>query len=641
MFYDAVINGPGPNVLTVKGAGSGSYDIFEIADSAVTISGVTISNGDSGILNARGTINIANCAITGNRGGIFNDSGPVSISKSNISSNSQGIYSVRAPLTIANSTISGNSVAGDGAGIFCDFDTILSVTDSIISDNTTSQTIGSSGNGGGIRLLQGSTATITGTRLINNHATSASSFGGGLSAFSQSRPIVVNLFRCELSGNSSGFYGGAAVLNTNCTLNLINSTLSGNSAQRGGAIVNDGSGVLNMSNCTVSGNSATQDGGGLYMSGQNQVKSSIIALNDAPSFPDEVNVVSAGFNLIGKASSSATDPTDQFGTEAAPINPKLGPLAFNGGPTRTMKLLAGSPAINKGTSNGLTGPLPADQRGYVRQNTADIGAFELGATIPHTLGNISTRGFVGTANNVLIGGLIVTGNGGKKIIVRALGPTLGKPPFNVPGALANPTLELRNSSNVLVASNDNWGSASNKQAIIDSGFAPPDTLESAILTTVNPGNYTAIVRGVNNTTGIALIEAYDLDFTAGSEFGNISSRAFVQTGAKVMIAGVIVHGPDNQDVLIRGLGPTLSQFGVPTVLANPALDLRDANGNSIATNDNWKTENQAQIQATGLAPPNDAEAAILITLSPGNYTAILSGVGNTTGNALVEVYALN
>jgi len=151
-----------------------------------------------------------------------------------------------------------------------------------------------------------------------------------------------------------------------------------------------------------------------------------------------------------------------------------------------------------------------------------------------------------------------------------------------------------------------------------------------------------IVRGVNNTTGNALIEGYDLDgSTTASKFSNISTRSFVETDNNVMIAGVIVQGPNSANVIIRGLGPTLSQFGVTNVLADPTLELRDASGNLISFNDNWKDTQQTQIQATGLAPPNDKESAISATLSPANYTAILRGKNNTTGNALVEVYALN
>jgi len=256
--------------------------------------------------------------------------------------------------------------------------------------------------------------------------------------------------------------------------------------------------------------------------------------------------------------------------------------------------------------------------------------------------NISTRGFVQTGDNVMIGGLIISGSGPKKILLRVLGPTLGQAPFNIPNAMGNPTLNLFQGS-ALVASNDNWGNATNQQAIRDTGLAPPNAVEAAILISLNPGSYTAIVRGLNNTSGNALFEAYDLDNTAGSKFGNISTRSFVQTGNDVMIAGVIVHGPGSKNVLIRALGPTLGQapFNLPNSLPDPFLDLRDANGTRITANDNWKSTQQTQIQATGLAPPNDAESAIATTLAPGSYTAIVTGVNNTTGNALVEVYGLN
>jgi hypothetical protein len=349
-------------------------------------------------------------------------------------------------------------------------------------------------------------------------------------------------------------------------------------------------------------------------------------------------LTSQGFNLIGNNAGATIAPAsgDQIGTAATPKDPLLGPLQDNGGSTQTRALHATSPAINKAVDAPVR-----DQRNYVRAGAPDIGAFEFAGAIPNTLGNISTRGFVQTGNNVLIGGLIIRGNGPKQVILRALGPTLGQPPFNVPGSLGDPILELRDSAGALITSNDNWGSAANAAAISSSGRAPPNSKESAILTGLNPGNYTAIVHGVNNTTGIALVEGYDLDLTAGSTFGNISTRAFVGTGANVMIAGVIVHGPDSENVVIRGLGPTLAQFAVPNVLADPVLNLRDANGNSVATNDNWKNTQQSQIEASGYAPPNDLESAIAITLAPGNYTAILSGKNNGTGNALIEAYALN
>lgn len=264
-------------------------------------------------------------------------------------------------------------------------------------------------------------------------------------------------------------------------------------------------------------------------------------------------------------------------------------------------------------------------------------------TVPAVLGNISTRGFVGTGSNVMIGGFIINGSASKKVMLRALGPTLAQAPFNIAGALSDPVLELHAANGALITSNNNWISAANASDITASGYAPPNVAESAILTTLAPGSYTAIVRGAGSSTGIALVECYDLDESSASELGNVSTRGYVDTGNKVMIAGLIVKGPANEHVLVRALGPTLGQapFNVPNSLADPFLDLRDANGTRIMANNNWADTQASAIQATGYAPPKAAEAAIDVTLVPGNYTAILSGVNNTAGNALVEVYALN
>jgi plastocyanin len=251
------------------------------------------------------------------------------------------------------------------------------------------------------------------------------------------------------------------------------------------------------------------------------------------------------------------------------------------------------------------------------------------------LSNISTRAVVQIDNDVLIGGFIVGGTGTKQLLLRALGPTLTQ--FGVTGALLDPTLELRNSSGGLITFNDNWGTAANGQSIPVS-LRPPNAHESAILATLNSGSYTAIVRGVNNTTGVALVEAYDIDTTATSRLTNISTRSLVQTNSNVMIAGVIVQ-TSSEKVTVRALGPTLASFGVSNPLANPTLELHDANGSLLASNDNWKTTQQTEITASGYAPPNDLESAIVRTLAPGNYTAIVRGVNSATGVALVEVYA--
>ena len=153
---------------------------------------------------------------------------------------------------------------------------------------------------------------------------------------------------------------------------------------------------------------------------------------------------------------------------------------------------------------------------------------------------------------------------------------------------------------------------------------PPNAFESAILASLSPGSYTAIVHGINNTTGVALVEAYDLDTSTTSRLTNISTRGLVQTNSNVMNAGVIVQ-TNSQKVILRALGPTLASFGVPNPLANPTLELHDANGSLLASNDNWKTTQQTEITASGYAPPNDLESAIVRTLAPGNYTAIVRG----------------
>jgi hypothetical protein len=252
------------------------------------------------------------------------------------------------------------------------------------------------------------------------------------------------------------------------------------------------------------------------------------------------------------------------------------------------------------------------------------------------LANISTREFVQTNDNVLIGGFIVTGTQPKKVVVRALGPSLP-----VTGALANPTLELY-SGTTLLATNDNWVDSPDKQSIQDSGLAPKDNLESAIIGTLpaNNSTYTAIVRGANNTTGVGLVEAYDIDRSVDSRLANISTRGVVQTSDNVMIAGFIVVGGSNQNVIIRAIGPSLN---IPGQLNDPVLELRDKNGDLIGSNDNWRVSGQkAEIEQTGVPPSDDRESAIYATLPAGDaaYTAIVRSANGTSGIALVEVYAL-
>ena len=256
-----------------------------------------------------------------------------------------------------------------------------------------------------------------------------------------------------------------------------------------------------------------------------------------------------------------------------------------------------------------------------------------GPTSNGRLVNISTRMQVGTGDNVMIGGFVVQGTRPKKVIIRALGTST-----HLPGALANPSLELHDRTGALLQSNDNWRS-SQQQQIIATGLAPASNYESAIVATLpaNGSSYTAIVRGVNNTTGVALLEVYDLDSTdpANSKLANISTRGHVGTGNNVLIAGFAVVEPQAKRVVVRGIGPS---SGVPGALVNPTVELRNANGALLTSNDNYYYD--YYVATLHLAPGNNYEAAFSSMLAPGNYTAIMRGVANTTGIGLVEVYGI-
>jgi hypothetical protein len=256
--------------------------------------------------------------------------------------------------------------------------------------------------------------------------------------------------------------------------------------------------------------------------------------------------------------------------------------------------------------------------------------------IPQLL-NIATRMRVLGGQNVLIAGFIVTGNAPKKVIIRGIGPSLKN--AGVQDALADPTLELHQGATTL-ASNNDW---KEHQAEVEATTIPPtNDLESAIVTTLNPGSYTAILAGKDNGTGIGLVEVYDLDQPSNSQLANISTRGFVDTGDNVMIGGLIA-GPTKagvSQILIRGIGPSLQNAGVANPLQNPTLELRDVNGAVLASNDDWKSNQQSEIEGTTIPPTNDKESAILYSIGPGNYTAIVRGKNNTTGVGLVEVYNL-
>jgi NHL repeat len=262
--------------------------------------------------------------------------------------------------------------------------------------------------------------------------------------------------------------------------------------------------------------------------------------------------------------------------------------------------------------------------------------------------NISTRLAVQNGDNVLIAGFIITGKDARDVIVRAIGPSLAS--AGIAGPLADPSLELHDSTGKLIGANNDWRktqpggviTGDQEAAIAATGIAPTEDLESAIVATLAPGTYTAVVRGTDDGTGVGLAEVYDLNQSTPSKLANISTRGFVDTGENVMIGGFVVRpgGGTDTSVIVRAIGPSLDAT-VENALPDPTLELHDSSGALVAANDNWKENQKAEIEATGLAPTNDAESAITALLSPGSYTAVVRGKGDTTGVALVELYSLD
>jgi len=255
-----------------------------------------------------------------------------------------------------------------------------------------------------------------------------------------------------------------------------------------------------------------------------------------------------------------------------------------------------------------------------------------------TLGNISTRGVVQTGNGVLIGGFILKGNASNEVLMRGLGPSLRA--SGVTNVLSNPLIELHDSTGALIGRNDGWKRDFNHNAIPVT-LQPSNDSESALDRTLSPGSYTIILKGAQGQTGVGLFELYEIS-GEGSVVENISTRGVVQTGDDVLIGGFILRGNvgHNQRVIVRAIGPSLARSGVTGCLTNPSLRIFNSDGVMIGQNDNWGDSQAEEITQTLLAPPDPLESAIVLNLSPGNYTAVVSGVGGATGNALVEVYLL-
>jgi uncharacterized delta-60 repeat protein len=276
--------------------------------------------------------------------------------------------------------------------------------------------------------------------------------------------------------------------------------------------------------------------------------------------------------------------------------------------------------------------------GFTEVNGVAVnGIVRLNGVAPEKVANISTRALVGTGDAVEIGGFIVTGAVEKSVLIRAIGPSLQVDGSPLPGILSNPRLELHDSIGQLIGQNDDWRE-SQEAEIIASGLAPLNDQESAIAATLTPGAYTAVVQGSGGETGIGLVEVYDTSPASDSRLQNISTRGSVQSGDDVMIAGLILSGPESAPIVARAIGPSLTASDIADPLDDPTIELHDQSGAIIASNDDWKETQEAELMAAGLAPTNDKEAALLATLPPGPYTAIVRGANGATGVGLVEFY---
>jgi hypothetical protein len=605
---DLIIAGPGPNLLTVQwnsdGASSHQFRIFHIASSNndVTISGLTIAKG-------RG--------LEGPRGG-----GAILIDSGNT-------------VTLSNSTLSGNSAGGGFR---------------------TSET-----------RFSGGAIANTGTLTINNSTISgnvATKFWDGGGIYNEGAMTINN---STISGNSSSFNGGGGISNGG-TMTINNSTVSGNKvfdAAAGGGVLNVG--AVTIINSTITNNGTDSRGGftpsqgdGIYnhTSATLNVRNTIIAANFELVGRGGEDVFgplnSQGYNLIGTnkgAVITPAQPTDQIGTATSPIDPVLGPLQDNGGPTFTHALLSGSRAIDKGHSSGWT----TDQRGFPRPvdnpaianatggDGSDIGAFEKQEALIARSSNLSTRARVQAGDNVMIGGFIITGNVPKPVVLRGLGPSLVNSGVPAGSVLNDPVLELRGAQGALLTSNDNWKESPQRGDIEGTVFEPTDDREAVIRTTLPPERYTAVLKGKDGGIGVGVVEIYDLDQSSDSTLANISSRAFVEAGNNVLIGGFILGGSNGSPtIVIRAIGPSLANFGFANPLPDPTLELRDANAMLLVSNDDWQDDaaQASYIAAVRLQPQHDFESAIAATLPPGAYTAIVAGKNGETGVALVEIYNL-
>jgi hypothetical protein len=541
----------------------------------------------------------------------------------------------------------GNIISGNNLnGILLDFDSSHNVIQGnfIGTDVTGTQALGNGQHGismVGEHTFSGGSNLIGGTQSGAGNVISANGhFGLYIHDEDGGDVVQGNSIGTNLTGSIALGNGHAGIVLDRGGNNAIGGTSAGNIiAHNGSSGGEPGVSVAASTNNLILSNSIFDNGGlGIDLGGDgvtaNDTGDGDTGANNLQNFPVITGVdASGGMTTVNGRLNSAANTTyhiEVFANDAIDSTGYgEGQSLIGAGDCTTDVFGNGSFIIN----NPFT-QIGAGQRVTATATDPNNNTSEFSGAIGQLL-NASTRMQVQTGNNVLIAGFIVSGSGNTNVLSRALGPTLSQ--FGVTGVLANPTLDLVN-GNTLIASNDNWKDMQQAD-IAATGLAPPNDLEAAILHNFTAGSYTAVVRGKNNTTGVSLVEVYDIDKKVDTTITNISTRGFVSTGQNVMIGGII-SGNGIVRIIVRALGPTLSQFGVPMVLADPILELRDVNGTLIMSNDNWKDSQQAEIQASGKAPPNDNESAIIIVRPAANTTAIVRGKNNTTGNALVDTYVL-
>lgn len=509
-------------------------------------------------------------------------------------------------------------------------------------DNSIFASCSATDHGGALQLVQGSAATITNTTFAKNDA---GSLGGAIAMFGGSLNMsATNLVDNRISGSGNG-----AALTTSPD------------TSSGGRPPVDMTGMIQ--NCVFSNNSGRST---IYDGDRNAAPFNRLQYNGNQIYPGDAtafysdsvgNLSVAQLNSLppiaradgtnsDKSTVPNTAPSSASVVGAVLMIPRT--VLQSGAPGETVPIPSnlvfawsgGSASLDGYAQNGGYGRVPTLVDG-VHTLTVNGTPFTTPPPPPGVARNISTRLPVGTGQGVLIGGFIIAGPNPKTVLIRATGPSLP-----LAGTLADPFLELHDGSGGLIATNDNWRSTNiggilTTNQVIDIGITlpPSHNAESALVATLNPGAYTAVVRGSNNATGIAVVEAYDLDPDPTSKLVNISTRGFVQSGDNVMIGGFIMGGGSGAtNVVVRGIGPSLSAFGITNPLLDPMLELFNGNGTSIDSNDDWRA-NQAAIIATGLQPSNDAESALIRTnLPPGGYTVILRGKNSGVGVGVLEAY---